>query len=175
MTNTNPSTLPPSVDDSGSVGAQSHRSATPRIETIGKGYPRGSAHYNWLGDDVSERGGRTRALRAYPDIGPCSRCGAKRAERHHRDGNTANNAPDNIDALCRRCHMAADGRLEKMPAVALALLPSAVAAAASARKARTHCLRGHPLRGDNLYLTVAGSRGCKDCRTIHKAAYRGKT
>jgi len=32
MTNHNPSTLPPSVDDSGSVGAQSHRSATPSEE-----------------------------------------------------------------------------------------------------------------------------------------------
>lgn len=34
MTNPNPSTLPPSVDDSGSVGAQSHRSAPPSVEIL---------------------------------------------------------------------------------------------------------------------------------------------
>lgn len=34
MTNTNPSTLPPSVDDSGSVGVKSHRSATPSVEIL---------------------------------------------------------------------------------------------------------------------------------------------
>lgn len=57
-------------------------------------------------------------------------------------------------------------------------LPSAitrgVAAAAAARRARTKCKRGHPLSGDNLFLTTAGGRGCKECRKIHKATYRSK-
>ena len=35
-----------------------------------------------------------------------------RAERHHIDGNTANNKPGNIAFLCRRCHMREDGRLD---------------------------------------------------------------
>jgi len=72
----------------------------------------GEDHPAWLGDDVSRKGGRTRALRKYPDIGPCRACGSPRAERHHVDGNTANNEPENIEALCRRCHMAEDGRLD---------------------------------------------------------------
>lgn len=32
-------------------------------------------------------------------------------ERHHRDGDTANNEAANIAFLCRRCHMEIDGRL----------------------------------------------------------------
>ncbi len=49
-----------------------------------------------------------------------------------------------------------------------------IAAAAAARKARTHCKRGHPLSGENLYLTSTGGRACKSCRQIHKATYRSK-
>lgn len=74
---------------------------------------RGEQHHNWRGDGVSRKGGRKRALRTYVDIGPCVQCGATRAERHHKDDNTANNAPDNIEILCRRCHMMADGRIAK--------------------------------------------------------------
>ena len=39
---------------------------------------------------------------------------------------------------------------------------------------RTHCKRGHPLKGDNLYVSPRGSRSCKACRKIGKAAYRLK-
>jgi len=49
-----------------------------------------------------------------------------------------------------------------------------IRAAALARKARTHCKRGHLLIGGNLFLTSGGSRGCKECRKIHKATYRSK-
>lgn len=49
-----------------------------------------------------------------------------------------------------------------------------VRAAAAARKARTHCKRGHPLSGGNLFVTAAGSRGCKECRKIHKQTHRSK-
>lgn len=49
-----------------------------------------------------------------------------------------------------------------------------IEAAAKARRARTDCKRGHPLSGDNLFVTSGGWRGCKECRKIHKATYRGK-
>jgi len=81
----------------------------------------GAAHHNWKGAAISEKGGRGRALHMYPDIGPCQRCGAEDAERHHRDGNTANNTPSNIRILCRRCHMLEDGRLFKMREVRAAV------------------------------------------------------
>ena len=73
----------------------------------------GREHHAWLGSDVPVRGGRTRAIRAYVDVGPCERCGNPKAERHHRDGNTAHNEAENIGILCRRCHMKADGRLDE--------------------------------------------------------------
>ena len=86
---------------------------TQSAEHIEKRKRFGPSHHAWLGDSVSEKGGRTRALRAYPDIGCCVRCGSQRSERHHRDGNTANNSPENVVALCRKCHMSEDGRLDK--------------------------------------------------------------
>jgi hypothetical protein len=34
---------------------------------------------------------------------------------------------------------------------------------------KTHCLRGHPLSGDNLYVSPAGDRNCRTCqRAKHK-------
>lgn len=50
-----------------------------------------------------------------------------------------------------------------------------IEAAAAKRRARTHCKRGHPLSGFNLFLTSQGSRGCKECRKIHKRIYREKS
>jgi hypothetical protein len=72
----------------------------------------GAEHHSWKGDGIAERSGRTRARRAYPQVGPCARCGSDTAERHHIDDDTRNNSPENIAILCRRCHMLADGRLE---------------------------------------------------------------
>ena len=77
----------------------------------------GVEHANWIGDDVSEKGGRTRAIRMFADIGPCVSCGCEKSERHHVDGNTANNEPENIVILCRRCHMETDGRLARFAAM----------------------------------------------------------
>lgn len=39
---------------------------------------------------------------------------------------------------------------------------------------RTHCKRGHPLRGDNLYVSPSGSRSCKACKRAGRAAWRLK-
>jgi len=47
-------------------------------------------------------------------------------------------------------------------------------AAAAARRARTHCKRGHELSGQNLYLHANGSRECKECKKIHKRNYRAR-
>jgi len=46
-----------------------------------------------------------------------------------------------------------------------------IAAAAVEKRSRTHCKRGHALSGQNLFITSAGSRGCKECRKIHKRTY----
>ena len=80
-------------------------------EIVAKRTKFGSDHHWWKGDLITERSGRTRALRAYPEVKPCSCCGSKSAERHHKDGDTKNNSESNIEFLCRSCHMKSDGRL----------------------------------------------------------------
>ena len=49
-----------------------------------------------------------------------------------------------------------------------------IAAAAKAKRAATRCKRGHELSGQNLFITSGGSRGCKECRKIHKHTYMEK-
>lgn len=55
--------------------------------------------------------GREICRELYPELGDCERCGDPAVDRHHKDGDTFNNVRDNIEFLCRRCHMAVDGRL----------------------------------------------------------------
>ena len=51
------------------------------------------------------KAGRSRALRKFP-ARPCERCGTAKAERHHKDENTLNNDPSNVEFLCKPCHLA---------------------------------------------------------------------
>lgn len=37
---------------------------------------------------------------------------------------------------------------------------------------QTECIRGHPLAGENLYVTKTGSRKCKACLRWRSASYR---
>ena len=56
--------------------------------------------------------------------------------------------------------------------VSLACKERGLAAAAAKRAAQTHCKRGHELSGPNVFRNSAGSRGCRECRKIHKLTYR---
>jgi hypothetical protein len=87
----------------------------------------GCDHHAWLGDDATQKTGRSRAARMYLNIGNCVLCDSTKSERHHIDGDTLNNNPENVIALCRRCHMKEDGRLEKLKELAIANQPKAVA------------------------------------------------
>jgi len=75
--------------------------------------PRGSDHPSWKGDNITDSAGNRRAQRLFTDIGPCSKCGKEPAERHHKDKDPTNNDPSNVEILCRKCHIAADGTLVK--------------------------------------------------------------
>lgn len=111
--------------------------------------------------------GHKQALKLYPNIGPCVKCGDKKSERHHIDDNPLNNSPENIMPLCRRCHTLEHGKTFTKEA-----LEKGRAAAAKKRKAITHCKQGHPYSGDNLYITPDGKRVCKKCRYQAKKRYR---
>ena len=39
---------------------------------------------------------------------------------------------------------------------------------------KSHCKRGHPLEGDNLYLYPDGERACRTCRRTNMRAYKAK-
>lgn len=111
--------------------------------------------------------GHKQALKLFPNIGPCEKCGDENTERHHIDDDPQNNSPENIMALCRRCHTLEHGKT---------LTPEAIAKgnriAAENRKALTHCRRGHPYSGENLYISREGKRHCKECNRIAKRKYR---
>lgn len=79
--------------------------------------PHGEQHHHWGGDAVPPEAGRQRARRRYA-LGPCERCGKPATDRHHKDGVTTHNEPENIAILCRRCHMEVDGRLAAFVAMA---------------------------------------------------------
>ncbi len=136
-------------------------------EHIEKRIKRGENHPNWVGDVISEKGGRARALRIYKVIPNCRICNSSRSERHHKDGNTANNSKENMDFLCRRCHMSVDGRIKSSIKRLLSNTAFNVEMSAMEKRARTHCKRGHPLSGDNVYL-FDNHRHCKQCRKLRR-------
>ena len=67
-------------------------------------------HQNWKGDEAGRKArlerGRKIARRLYDPTGSlCCRClDAPAVERHHIDGDTTNNAPENVEMLCHSCH-----------------------------------------------------------------------
>jgi 5-methylcytosine-specific restriction endonuclease McrA len=143
-------------------------------EHIAKRIKRGPDHPNWKGDAITVKSGRCRALRVLPVIGECARCGEPAIHRHHIDGNTRNNDPSNIEPLCARCHLKAHNRLEQWADQARRRIKETTEAAAQEKRNRTHCKRGHPLSGDNLYINNTGgktARVCIECRKLHKQAY----
>jgi hypothetical protein len=124
---------------------------------------------NWKGQDAPPEAGRKRARREYLDIGPCRICGNPEVERHHKDANTLNNDPSNIDIVCRRCHMNEDGRLEEFRRFAKRTSPAKLAICHEKRRQRTHCKNGHEYTQENTKI-VNGHRVCRACAKA--ASYR---
>jgi hypothetical protein len=113
------------------------------------------------------------ARRVFPLHPVCAECEvAPAVERHHWDGDATHNVVTNILPVCRRCHMRLDGRLNALKP--RERQPLAVAAASALRRAQTHCVRGHPLAGDNLAFDPQGKRVCRACSAIHSRAYRAR-
>jgi len=56
----------------------------------------------------SKNTGRKQAQRMFRAT-ECNRCGGIQSlQRHHKDGNSLNNAPKNVEILCQPCHTKAD-------------------------------------------------------------------
>ncbi len=142
--------------------------AETKSTTQKRGGQFGAAHPRWLGGKAGVRAGRDRALRRYRDVQPCENCGDQQAERHHRDGDTLNNEPENIAWLCRKCHMQSDGRYTDFVASSADHLKKAVKAAAS-RHIDTKARSGDrcPACGNTL------SRVCSRPRSGHRMVYIG--
>lgn len=89
----------------------------------------GDEHHAWTGESTGDKNGRKRA-RARVDAEKCEFCGDDQAriDVHHIDGNTSNNSVENLVALCRKCHMREDGRLDAFRELAKRNQPKAVAA-----------------------------------------------
>ena len=99
--------------DTSTIYKRMVRNGVPRrslSESISKS-KRGELNPRWGGNNVNTNSGRDRAQRMYPPR-PCRICGGV-AERHHKDDDTLNNEPSNIDFLCRKHHMEADGRMDR--------------------------------------------------------------
>lgn len=111
--------------------------------------------------------GHKKALRLFPEIGPCAKCGDKKSERHHIDDDPHNNVAENIMPLCRRCHTLEHGKTLSPEAISMGN-----AAAAKKQREKAHCRSGHPYFGENLYVTPKGKRVCKICRLEAKRKYR---
>jgi len=73
----------------------------------------GERNPNWKGSNALPNAGNQRAERLFK-IGKCENCEKKATDRHHKDGNTLNNDPDNVKHLCRLCHLIEDGRLKTL-------------------------------------------------------------
>lgn len=60
----------------------------------------------WKGNDAGRNAMHYRARLLTESIPTCQRCGSRAQLTHHIDENPWNNTPENLERLCRRCHIA---------------------------------------------------------------------
>lgn len=66
----------------------------------------GGSNHRWVGDRVTESGGRARLHRRDSAKGKTCPCGVEAEHMHHVDRDPRNNLDDNIEFLCVACHKA---------------------------------------------------------------------
>lgn len=81
-------------------GSRSQEGITQTKDHVEKRSKWGADHHAWKGDAANVRTGRSRAARRFPP-GSCEGCGASKAERHHRDGNTLNKGTTYMTPVAR--------------------------------------------------------------------------
>lgn len=93
---------------------------TPIIDVGKHQRQMGTKNSNWKGEKASKAAGHARACVLFELPSTCENCGAPtQLERHHKDGNALHNSKQNIQFVCRRCHMILDGRIYKMKKIGL--------------------------------------------------------
>lgn len=102
-------------------------------------------------------GTESRAYRKLVSETACASCGATQDLLvHHDDGNHFNNEVGNLVVMCSPCHSRHHKTLYWQ-----------------SQPKKTHCLNGHPLAGDNLYVNPGGHRSCKQCRREASRRHEG--
>lgn len=91
--------------------------------------------------------------RPHPNSLPCADCGHvyTEGERRHEYDHHLGYAPEHhldVESVCTLCHAKRD----------------------SAKAAKTHCIRGHELAGENLRIAANGTRHCRACARMHDKA-----
>jgi hypothetical protein len=69
-----------------------------------------------------------------------------------------------IDHLCRQRDCVNPAHLEPVTSRVNGLRGDAGLASGAQQRAKTHCPKGHPYSGENLYVDATGRRHCKTCR-----------
>ncbi len=96
-----------------------------------------------------------------------------RTRRAHRALWIAVNGPVpdglQLDHLCRVRHCVNPSHLEPVTPRQNSLRGETVA---RRRSEQTHCIHGHPLSGDNLYVFRENTRNCKRCSMIRVGQWK---
>lgn len=111
----------------------------------------GERSTRWRGDQATPHSARMRSYVVLPVLGTCAECEVIEAtDRHHWDGDVYNNVLTNLYPVCSPCHH----RIHRV--------------------LKTHCLHGHPLSGDNLYVAHSGQRVCRECQRVWGRAFTAR-
>lgn len=79
-----------------------------------------------------------------------------------------------IDHLCRNRLCCNPDHLEAVTGKENIMRGDTGKAFGQRQKFKTHCPKGHPYSGDNLYIKPNGQRNCKECCRISKRVHREK-